>query len=35
VCSRGQELHDEIENLRVQLDARPTMRQWTQAQRDR
>lgn len=35
LCIRGQELHAEIENLRLQLESRPTMRQWTQAQRDR
>lgn len=32
---RTGELHTELENLRLQLDGRPTMRQWTQAQRDR
>lgn len=33
--NRGQELHEEIEKLRSELEARPTMRQWTQAQRER
>jgi hypothetical protein len=32
---RASELHEEIENLRLQLDSRPTVRQWTQAQRER
>lgn len=31
---RSEELHEEIENLRLQLDTRPTMKQWTQAQRE-
>jgi hypothetical protein len=33
---RGQlsECHQEIENLRLQLDARPSIRQWTTAQRE-
>jgi len=32
---RASELHEEIESLRLQLDSRPTVRQWTQAQRER
>lgn len=32
---RNQDLHSEIDNLRSLLDARPTMRQWTEAQRER
>jgi hypothetical protein len=32
---RSQDLHNEIDNLRSLLDARPTMRQWTEAQRER
>lgn len=35
VVHRAMELHSEVENLRLQLESRPTMRQWTQAQRDR
>jgi hypothetical protein len=34
-ASRTQDLHNEIDNLRSLLDARPTMRQWTEAQRER
>jgi hypothetical protein len=34
-ASRSQDLHNEIDNLRSLLDARPTMRQWTEAQRER
>jgi hypothetical protein len=32
---RSQDLHNEIDNLRSLLDARPTMRQWSEAQRER
>jgi hypothetical protein len=35
IREKASELHEEIEYLRLQLESRPTMRQWSQAQRDR